>query len=73
MTPPEPLEILRVRGTHREAGEQAGGYWADHIRDAVAFDGVLPAGMTHGSTDRHITFGRGNPCDSQAQEYAFPA
>lgn len=43
---PEPLEVLRVRGTHREAGEQAGEYWGAHIRSAVEFDDALPAGVT---------------------------
>ncbi len=48
MTPPAPIEIVRVRGTHAELGRQIGTACAEAIREAVAFDdpGMLPAGRT---------------------------
>ncbi len=37
---------LRVEGSHREVGRQVGAATAGTLREAVAFDGVLPAGRS---------------------------
>jgi isopenicillin-N N-acyltransferase-like protein len=45
--PPQPIPLLRVRGTHRQAGEQLGEALVDVLREATAFpDSGLPAGRT---------------------------
>lgn len=45
--PPHPLELYRVRGSHREVGLQLGELGADQIRRAVAaLDEELPEGRT---------------------------
>src|SRR3989304_5298743 len=44
---PEPIPVLRVRGTHREVGEQIGLARAPTIRRATAFaDEKIPLGRT---------------------------
>ncbi len=46
MTPPQ-IELLRVRGTHRDVGRQIGEACGDVIRSLVAFEPpMLPAGRT---------------------------
>jgi isopenicillin-N N-acyltransferase-like protein len=45
MPAPE-IPLLRARGSHREVGAQVGAACADAIRQAVAFEGDLPAGRT---------------------------
>jgi isopenicillin-N N-acyltransferase like protein len=48
MTPP-PLEILRVRGTHRDVGRQIGEACADRVRASVEFDDRIPRSRDHAS------------------------
>jgi hypothetical protein len=43
---PGGLPLLRVVGSHRDVGRQLGAATATTIRDAVAFDALLPAGRT---------------------------
>ena len=52
---PAPNPLLRAAGSHAEVGRQIGEATADAIRRAVA----------------EVRFGRGNPCDSEAQTYRF--
>jgi len=47
VAPAPPLEILRLRGSHREIGEAIGAACARTLRDAVAFDvDTIPEGRT---------------------------
>ncbi len=49
---PEPIEIVRVAGTHREVGEQMGEWGRDRIRTEIAsLRDELPAGRTW---DEHL-------------------
>jgi isopenicillin-N N-acyltransferase-like protein len=44
--PPSPIPLLRVEGTHADAGAALGAACADVIRDEVAFDARIPCGRT---------------------------
>jgi len=47
VTPPHPLELYRVKGSHREVGIQMGELGADQIRRRVTrLDGALPEGRS---------------------------
>lgn len=47
MMPPRPIDVLRVRGSHREVGRQIGEACAAEIRESVRFDDAsLPVGRT---------------------------
>lgn len=46
MTPPRPIDLLRVRGTHREVGLQIGQACREHIRASLSDTSAPPAGRS---------------------------